>query len=163
MKTWWQRFHRRWLALSRLEGITDWWLFLRALCFAAAVPALMRLRLPTLGRLLERRFSRTGKPAGADATTARVVRAVESALTIGSPLISSRCLTRGLTLYYFLRRTGLKLSLAFGAGWGQAGFSGHCWLMKDGAPFLERSDPNRSFVVMYRLPEGLTASPAVTA
>ena len=160
MKTWWNRCRRRWVALGRLRGIAEWWLFLRALCFAATVPALMRLHLPTLGRLLERRFA--GRPAapGTEATSSRVICAVESVLTIGSPLVSSRCLTRGLTLYYFLRRAGLKLSLCFGAGWGQAGFSGHCWLVKDGMPFLERSDPNRSFVVMYRLPECLVQQSA---
>lgn len=143
------------MALGRLRGFAEWWLFLRALCFAATVPALMRLHLPTLGRLLESRFARSPAEPGAEAASSRIIRAVESALTMGSPLVSSRCLTRGLTLYYFLRRSGLKLSLCFGAGWSQAGFSGHCWLVKDGAPFLERSDPNRSFVVMYRLPEGL--------
>ena len=160
MKTWWNRFHKRWVVLTGIGGLAEWWLFLRALCFAATVPALMRLQLPTLGRLLERRFKRVARACSAESASERIVHAVESALAVGSPLISTRCLTRGLTLYYFLRRAGLQLSLCFGAGFGQTGFSGHCWLVKDGAPFLEKGEPGRNFVVMYRLPEGSSAHPA---
>lgn len=162
MRTWWKRCHRRWVILKQLRSLTEWWLFLRVLAFAAAVPVLMRLRLPTLARLLERRFTaRAGLP-NLEVASARIIRAVESALAVGTPLVSSRCLTRGLTLYYFLRRAGVELSLYFGAGWGKAGFSGHCWLVKDGVPFLERGDPSQNFAVMYTLPERVTGTSTLT-
>ena len=137
----------------------EWWLFLRVFCFAVAVPALMRLRLQTLGRLLEGRIAATAGGAGEREPSAQVIRAVESALAFGPPLVRPRCLTRGLTLYYFLRRAGMDLTLCFGAGWRSGQFSGHCWLVKDGAPYLEAGDPRSRFVLMYSLPETSTPSP----
>ena len=158
MKTWWRRCHKRWVVLKQPRSPAEWWLFVCVLGFAAAVPLLMRLRLPTLGRLLEHRCAVPVAHRNLDEASARIIRTVESVLAIGAPLISPRCLTRGLTLYYFLRRAGVELSLCFGAGYGKAGFSGHCWLVKDGEPFLERGNPQSHFATMYRLPEGAARS-----
>jgi hypothetical protein len=153
MNTWWRRLHKRWRLIRSLRGPREWWLFVRALGFATAVPVFMRLPLPKLGRLLERRFP-PACPEGLAATQGeRMIGVIRAAIATGAPLVSGRCLTRGLTLYYFLRRSGMELALVFGAGYGQAGFAGHCWLVKDGVPFLERGDPREKFVVMYRLPE----------
>lgn len=154
MKTWWSRIHRRGRVLRQLRGAAEWWLFLRALFFAAGVPLLMRLNLPRLGWLLEPRAARAiGSPA-ARPRPERVVRCVESAIAFGAPLVRPKCLTRGLTLYYFLRRAGLDLRLCFGTSWQGGRLSGHCWLAKDGAPFLEENDPRVTYAPIYALPEG---------
>jgi hypothetical protein len=128
------------------------WLFLRVAAFAAAVPVLMRLKLAVLNRLLERRIASAAAARGDAARPEAVIRCVESAMTVGAPLIRPGCLTRGLTLYYFLRRAGLDVVLCFAAGWSNGRFSGHCWLMKDGAPFLEDGDPRLRFVPICSLP-----------
>ena len=161
MRTWWLKLHRRWAVLRQMRRPAEWWLFLRVLCFAVAVPGLMRLRLRTLGRLLERRIAAAARAEGQGEPGWVVIRAVESALVVGPRWVRPRCLTRGLTLGDFLRRAGVDLTLCFGAGWREGQFSGHCWLVKDGTPYLEQGDPRRCFVSMYSLPE--TSPPSLRA
>jgi hypothetical protein len=140
------------MALRRLRSPGLGWLFLRVVSFAAAVPVLMRLKLPVLNRLLERRIAAAAAAGGDADGPEAIILCVESALTVGAPLIRPGCLTRGLTLYYFLRRAGLDVVLCFAAGWPSGRFTGHCWLMKDGAPFLEHDDPRLRFSPIYSLP-----------
>jgi hypothetical protein len=56
-----------------------------------------------------------------------------------------------LTRYYFLRRVGMDVSLCFGMGRHDKGFMGHCWLVKDGEPFLEVEDPRPRYLEIYRI------------
>jgi len=55
----------------------------------------------------------------------------------------------GVTLYYFLRRVGVDVSLVFGVAPEATGAVGHCWLVKDGEPYLESVDPREHFISMY--------------
>lgn len=56
----------------------------------------------------------------------------------GWPLIRRGCLSRGLTLFHLLRRSGMQdVSLAFGVGLIEDALEGHCWLVRDRAPYLE--------------------------
>jgi hypothetical protein len=124
-------------------------LVLRILVFAVAVPLLLRLTLPRLARLLEPK----ARPAPVEpGRVQRIVNAVDIMLRVGTPLVRAGCLTRGLTLYYFLRRAGLDVTLCFGIGNPRGAFVGHCWLIKDGEPFLEARDPRPLFTPMYRMP-----------
>jgi hypothetical protein len=78
---------------------------------------------------------------------------VQLAPRVGSPLVRTGCLTRGVTLFWFLRRAGLNVELRFGlniADLGEPG--GHCWLALHGEPFLEKVDPRLRFAELYRLP-----------
>jgi hypothetical protein len=120
------------------------------------VPLLFSLRLSILNRWLGRRAPvRAG--AGADAAAgAQIIRCVELATDIGRPLVQARCLTRCATLFYFLRRAGWNLTLCFGAACVNGKLAqapGHCWLVKDGKPFLEDKDPCLSYVPIYSMPE----------
>jgi hypothetical protein len=70
-------------------------------------------------------------------------------------MVRTGCLTRGVTLFWYLRRAGLDVELRFGVdpaeqSGGEA--DGHCWLALDGEPFLERVDPRTRFTELYRLP-----------
>ncbi len=155
MKTWWVRMHRKWMALRQLRSLGLGWFFLRVVFFAAAVPLLMRLKLPVLHSLLERRIAAAAKAGGDANGVGEIVRCVESALAVGPPLVHPGCLTRGLTLYYFLRRAGLDVTLCFGARWRDGQLTeeaGHCWLEKGGVPFLESGNPRQYSVPIYRLP-----------
>jgi Transglutaminase-like superfamily len=155
MKIWLVRMRRKWIALRQLRSAGLGWYFLRVACFAAAVPILMRLKLPVLHRLLERRIASAAGAEGDSHGPGEIVRCVESALTVGTPLVRPGCLTRGLTLYYFLRRAGVDVTLRFGARWRNGELmeeAGHCWLEKGGAPFLENGNPYRYSVPIYSLP-----------
>ena len=158
MRISWTGLRRRWGALRELRGSAQWWLFLRALVFAAAVPLLFRLKFSTITGWLERR-TRTDNTAMPDSTRVeQTIRCVELARSIGSPLVRQTCLTRGVTHYFFLRRAGLPVSLCFGAAMKNGALTqqvGHCWLVKDGEPFLENSDPRRQFLPVFSLPESV--------
>lgn len=130
----------RWLEDALLLG--------RIAVFAALVPLLMRLPVRSVGRFVEPRRAPLHVRAGQEQ---RIVRFVELALRGGRPIIRSSCLTRGLTRYYFLRRAGVDVSLVFGVGRPTVGFSGHCWLVKDGVPHLESQDPRDIFTETYRI------------
>jgi hypothetical protein len=134
-------------------------LFLRVLLFAAAVPLLMRLKLTRLQRLLEPSGARrAADPAVAQA----LVSYVDAIAALGPPLARRKCLTRGLTLYYFLRRCGLDVALHFGVGTPEDDFVGHCWLVRDGEPFLESPDPRPLYVTVYGMPRPPTRREAPT-
>ncbi|HEX6106796.1 MAG TPA: lasso peptide biosynthesis B2 protein [Gemmatimonadales bacterium] len=119
---------------------------LRVLLFAALVPLLVRLPLPVVERLVRRR----GAPPARTADSDRIVRYVEHA--VGLPGIRRSCLTRGVTLYYFLTRAGVDVSLCFGVGTLDGVMGAHCWLVKDGEPYLERGDVPFPFVPMHVIP-----------
>jgi Transglutaminase-like superfamily len=140
-----------------MRFIANGFLFLRIFAFAAAVPYLLRLKLSRVARALE-----PGKdPSAVDENRVRKITAhVERAIRRGKPLVRPGCLTRGLTRYYFLRRSGMDVALCFGMGRLGNEFVGHCWLVKDGEPYLEPrdQDPRSRYTEMYRISR--TASPA---
>lgn len=123
-------------------------LALRVMGFAAIVPLLMRLPLPTLERVLEPRRTARRDPARA----AWLERRIDSLIAHGHPVIRPGCLTRGLTHFYFLRRAGVDVRLQFGMGMPAGTHEGHCWLVRDGEPFLEKVDPRPIFTGTYSIP-----------
>jgi hypothetical protein len=66
--------------------------------------------------------------------------------------VRTGCLTRGITLFWFLRRAGVDVELTFGVDPVALDGEGHCWLTLDGEPFLEKVDPRARFTETYRLP-----------
>jgi hypothetical protein len=120
----------------------------RVTAVAAVVPLLVRLPLPRMARLLEPR--QTPDRTGADLVD--LANRVDEALLRAPRLVSRGCLTRGVTLYWFLRRGGADVSLAFGMSRNGDSFVGHCWLVEAGEPFLERKDPREKFIEVYRIP-----------
>jgi hypothetical protein len=118
--------------------------------FAALVPLLMRLPLPRLAALVTRPPRRSAPEPG---SAERLDRLVSLAPTVARPLVRTGCLTRGVTLFWFLRRTGLDVELRFGLDPLDDGAGdGHCWLTLEGEPFLEHVDPRLRFAELYRLP-----------
>lgn len=125
------------------------------LAFRLAVPLLARLPPTTLSRVLPL-ISRPGRRARrSPAHVAEIVGRVERALALRTPLAPATCLTRGFSRFFFLRRAGIDVALAFGVGRTDAAYTGHCWLELDGAPILERSDPRPAFVEFFRIPESV--------
>jgi hypothetical protein len=82
----------------------------------------------------------------------KTVDYVETVLIAFRPVVRPGCLVRGLTLYHFLRQAGVDVSLTFGVGRVGDGFTGHCWLVKDGRPFLEPDRPDLQYIETLRLP-----------
>jgi Transglutaminase-like superfamily len=118
--------------------------------FASAVPAVMRLPLPRVASLIVRPPRRR---APSPDHVERLERLVALAPRVAGPAVPSGCLTRGVTLFWFLRRAGLDVELQFGIAPTDAGSAdGHCWLSLGGEPFLEKVDPRPLFVETYRLP-----------
>lgn len=125
------------------------WLHARVFVVAALAPALLRLRLSRLERVLEPRRRR--RPVESSRVR-ELLDEVDAVLTACPPLVRSGCLTRGVTRYWFLRRAGLDVTLAFGMGEVEGGPAGHCWLVRDGEPWLEDTDPRPHFTTLYTIP-----------
>jgi hypothetical protein len=125
---------------------------------AIAAPHLVRAGLPRLARWLEPgRPPAPPDPAEAARIEAQMEAWVDAIIRRGHPLVRPGCLTRGLTLYFALRRAGDDVSLCFGVGEDGGQATGHCWLDKAGRPLLERVDPLTKFTEVVRLtPDGVT-------
>ena len=149
MKNYYAKAARRLANLPRFNGLSDFLLFSRIFVFAAIVPLLMRLPLPRLPSLLRPR--RVPAVAG-QAKVQQIASYVDGAMQLGTPLIQHRCLTRGLTLFYFLSRAGLDVELCFGIGSKEDNYPGHCWLVRDAESFLEPQNPYARYQTYYHFP-----------
>ena len=129
------------------RSISDVFLFFQILFFAAAVPFLLRLKLSRVEALLE---PKNPSPVERDRVE-QITEYVEMAMREGRPLVRPGCLTRGVTRYCFFRRYGMEVSLCFGMGQVDGKYVGHCWLVKDGVPFMETRDPRPLYAEMYRI------------
>jgi hypothetical protein len=158
----WSTLARRLATVREVHRRGDSGLALRGLCVALAVPALMRMPLAKLDALLEWAVSRT---ASSSVDPESIASTVLQILDLGWPLVRRGCLTRGVTLYYCLRRAGVPVALCFGMGQTSIGdgFDGHCWLELAGEPYLERRDPRTSFATMYTFGRSGVATEAKAA
>lgn len=125
---------------------------LRVLLFAAIVPLLLRRDLARLGPKLALADPGSLPPPPPPEVVLALVEKIDRLLRSGRPLVRSGCLTRAITLFYFLRRAGAPVSLHFGMGEVDGGFSGHCWVVHDGLPLAEKRDPRPIFTEMFRIP-----------
>lgn len=126
---------------------------LHVLLFAAlVVPRLKRLPPAELRRRLDIRDPLP--PALPRNRAEALAHYIDRLLCAARPLVRPGCLTRGLTLYRFLRRAGADVALHFGltrAPGGVAG-DGHCWLTLSGEPLAEKRDPRPLYLETFRLP-----------
>lgn len=140
-------------ALGELRGPRELALFSYLTTFAATVPLLMRLPLPRLAAVVTRP---PGRRRVSPATVERLVALVELTPRVAGPMVRTGCLTRGVTLFWFLRRSGMDVELRFGLDPTDAsqptGVDGHCWVTVDGEPFLEKVDPRSRFTEVFRIP-----------
>jgi Transglutaminase-like superfamily len=139
------------LSQSRMPG--GRLLPVRVLLFGLTVPLLLRLKLESLALWMEP--NSPPPPHGGRAEAEALVRRIDLWLRAGRPLVRSGCLTRGLTLYWFLRRAGFPVSLRFGIGeMGETEdrLDGHCWLALEGEPLAERRDPRPLYTETWRIP-----------
>jgi len=120
----------------------------RVFAFAVCVPLITRLPMGRQEAILEPRRSR----ARARAREKWLEANIDRVLGRGAPLVRPGCLTRGLTHFYFLRRAGADVRLQYGIGTVDGRTEGHCWLVRNGEPFLERKDPREHFVETHSVP-----------
>src|SRR5262245_38757044 len=128
-------------------AVADAFLLARIFAFAVSLPVVLRFKLRTTASFAEPRRPRASAAPEAIDVIIRYVEAV-----CANRFVRAECLVRGLTLYHFLREAGLRLSLVFGVGEVDGRTTGHCWLLKDGQPFLEPHDPTPNFTVVTALP-----------
>jgi hypothetical protein len=137
-------------AISQLDSPPDLLLILRILAYAALVPFRTRTKLTSWERFAGAR--RKGQPGVEYGGELKTVEYVDAVLVAFQPVVRPGCLVRGITLYHFLREAGVDVSLSFGVGKVDGQFTGHCWLVKDGRPFLEPDQPDLVYIETFRLP-----------
>lgn len=128
---------------------TDVLLALRAGAFAIVVPLLVRT---DLRRTLSAITPHHAGDAPPTEDLRRITRCVDAGLSRTRRLWASDCLTRGLTLWYFLREAGADATVVFGIGAVKDRMEGHCWVELDGRAWAERRDPYETFVETWRFP-----------
>jgi hypothetical protein len=101
-----------------------------------------------LTTLLEPRSPRRGSD---EAAATAAVAAVEATLARRLPLLPTGCFARGLSLYYFLRRAGIDVGLTFGLATAGDETAGHCWLVREGRPYLEKVDPTELYTAVWTI------------
>ncbi len=149
MRAYWSKLLHRAAPLRELWWPPSAFLFVRLLLFIAVSPLLLRVNLPRLLAFLEpRALSTDPDPVKVD----RIIRYTDALLVGRGPLPRRSCFRRAVTLYYFLRREGMQLGICFGVSRSGEGLTGHCWLVRDGEPFLEKGDPLSTFIPMYSFP-----------
>ena len=122
---------------------------LRVVAFAATVPLLMRLPIDRLARWIEPSGRRAPEPSPLDVVA--LVATIDGLLARARPYVKSGCLTRGVTLYRFLRQAGVDVSLRFGIGRMNGKMAAHCWIVYRGEPLAERQDPRGVFTEMWTI------------
>lgn len=140
----------RFRALSRLDSPRDYRLILRIFLYAVAVPALTRTVLTSWGRFAG--DIGAGRLDARPGSVQKTVDYVDAVLVAFRPVVRPGCLVRGLTLYHFLRRAGADVGLNFGVARIDGRFTGHCWLVKNGRPFLEPDRPDLLYTETFHLP-----------
>jgi hypothetical protein len=111
----------------------------------------MRLKVERLNYLLEMMIRRR---AGVPIPPEKIKTYLDLSIRFGKPVVGHGCLTRGLSLYFFLRKKcDMDVSLCFGIGQVNGNFEGHCWLLHEGKPYLENCDPKTLFAEIYRFPQ----------
>jgi len=134
--------------LSCVRSLGDIGLLVRIGIVASLVPPLIRLPLRRV-----RQFIEPGRAAAEPCDArylAHLLELIDLVLAALCPLQRPTCLTRGITRYYFLRRAGADVALAFGMSQ-VPDLGGHCWLVYEGEPYLEARDPRPVFAEVYRI------------
>ena len=131
--------------LRCVRSLGDAGMLVRIGLVASLVPLVMRLPLARVRRVIE-----PARPSGDARRVPHLLEQVDLVLAALRPVLRPTCLTRGVTRYYFLRRAGADIALAFGVSQ-VPGLGGHCWLVRDGEPFLEPRDPRPMFTEVYRI------------
>lgn len=127
-------------------------LLARLASVATTTRLLFQAGLPRLQQWFEPRRSCEFGPGPVEHTVGQYGKWVDSIIGRGQPVVRRGCLTRGVTLYYGLRRVGINVSLCFGMGTVDGAMVGHCWLDLDGVPRLETADPRSVFKEVVRMP-----------
>jgi hypothetical protein len=153
MRTYCSRLSELARTLASLQGSAERSLFLRVFLLAPWVSVLMRLPLLWLSQIAVRPVRRSEAPP--PIPPERIAQIVGLAQACGDPLVRRGCLTRGVSLLWIFRRCGIEVELAFGIGGPGDHNQGHCWLLRDGKPYLEPEASGDRFVELFRLPPGL--------
>jgi hypothetical protein len=112
----------------------------------------MLMRLPLDGVAWWITPSGDAGPELSRADVVALVRIVDGWLARSRPFVRPGCVTRGITLYRFLRRAGARVSLRFGVGTVNGAIEGHCWIVYGGEPLCERRDPREVFTETWAIP-----------
>jgi len=146
-------FARR--VMANVGSVGDLWLLVRVAVVMAALPVLLRLRLPRTLAALDMMAAALG-PAGW-AQEALAVRYVDAIARRHRWSFQDNCLARALTLYALLNRPATPIDLVFGVhevrrpGGTPVPGRRHVWMERNGAPYLEH-EPVHEYVQVLRHP-----------
>lgn len=113
---------------------------------------LRRHSLPELLRSFDREGDRDVAFGNDDQKRAELYRDLLDFILVGCLKVKRPCLFRSLALFSYYRRKGVPLRIAYGIRNNGGVLEGHSWLLLNGAPFLERVDPDDTYSSLYIYP-----------
>lgn len=148
MSRFWKTLTDRLDALREYRSPREVFMGARIFLFALIAPALWRLGPERVTAILGRNPPMTDPP---ESEVSGLADLVDTVLWVGRPLLRRGCLVRGSTMFRFLRQAGCEVSLVFGVGEFDGRMRGHCWLRRQGRPYLEAGDrdPQLDYTTTY--------------
>lgn len=128
-------------------------LLVRVYALTVAARVVTRLSPRALGRFLLA-SARLGRDPIDESRVDTIRAAVDHVQLSDWPLVRKGCLSRGVALFWLLRRGGLDVSLAFGVGSPAGETAAHCWLVHEDKPYLETTDPLATLMEVWRIGPG---------
>lgn len=136
---------------GELKSFKDYLLFLYIISVISALTPLIRIfKLPRLLKILTPASDKpqkwlTGKEE-------QVKNYTDKVLGFEKFIYKKNCFKRTLSLYYFLRRSGIPVVVNLGVRKVKDKLEGHGWLTLDGKPFWEKNENPLNFEVIYSYP-----------
>ncbi len=124
--------------------------FVYILFFALTISSLVKVvKIQTILSRLTPRKSSLWKGI---VTPKRLSKYVDSILALQTFGLKPNCLNRSVILYHFLHKLGVAVKINFGVRKADNNIEGHGWLTLRGKPYLEESNPYKTFCLIYSYP-----------
>ncbi|MCP5004344.1 MAG: lasso peptide biosynthesis B2 protein, partial [Planctomycetes bacterium] len=141
----------------------DIWLFSRIFFLVNTLPVMLKFfSIPGLMELFTPRAFNVCKRSDIEEFKNKVMRFTDYVLSRKYVKSKNTCLRRSLILYYFLRKSGINVTICFGVrfngmqppGPAQKKLEGHAWLLYRGEIYLERNvEAIKTYKMTYSFPD----------
>jgi hypothetical protein len=129
-------------------------LFLRILIAIPIMHVLVHcLSLPRLMKLLDRAFGEWRSLTNEEIERARLAWKYASFLLVRVLKVKRPCFLRSLIVFHLMRRERVSIRIVLGVRKMASLIEGHSWLLLNGDPLLEQSDPLLTYTEVHAYPD----------
>ncbi len=111
------------------------------------------ISLPSLMRLVDRPFGEHRLLRDEEIRRARLASKYASFILIRILKVKRPCFLRSLILFHMMRKERVSIRIVFGVRKNESLLEGHSWLLLNGDPVLEQSNPLLTYTEVYAYPD----------